>query len=120
MIILFILHFNFLTCTYACRTCLCKCQLSKKCQTMINLILLPLRLKQMGKVQELAGLPALRREIHDVHKVDSCCKVTYIHTDMQTHMQLMWKVERIRKHGKKFKNYFIHIIFFQNNFFSIT
>lgn len=85
MIILFTLHFNFLMCTCACRTCLCKCQLSKKCQAMINLILLPLRLEQMGKVQELAGLPVLRREIHDVHKVYSCSNVAYIHRDMQTH-----------------------------------
>ena len=52
---------------------------------MVNLILVPLRLEQMAEVQELAGLWALRREICDVHKVDSCCNVDYIHTDMQTH-----------------------------------
>lgn len=88
MLILFTLHFNFLMCTCACRSCLCKCQLSKKFQAMINLILLPLRLEQMGKVQELAGLPALRREIHDVHKVDSCYKVAYTHTE---HIQFCGK-----------------------------
>lgn len=59
---------------------MCKCQLSKKCQTTVNLILLPLRLEQMAEVQELAGLPALRREICDVHKVASCCNVDYVHT----------------------------------------
>lgn len=97
MIILFTLHFNFLMCTCACRTCLCKCQLSKKCQTVINLILLPLRLEQMGKVQELGGLSALRREIHDVHKVDSCFKVAYIHTDMQTHTYSNVKIRENKK-----------------------
>lgn len=74
---------------------------------MINLILLPLRLEQMGKVQELAGLPALRREICDVHKVDSCCKVAYIHTDMQAHTYSCGESRENKKTWKKFKNYLL-------------
>lgn len=73
---------------------MCNCQLSKKCQAMVNLILLPLRLEQMARVQELSELPALGREIRDVHKVDSCCNVDYIHTDTDT-LTGIWKVEKI-------------------------
>lgn len=74
---------------------------------MINLILLPLRLKQMGKVQELAGLPAWRREIHEV---DSCCKVAYIQTDMQTHTYSSVENRENKETRKKVKNCFIQII----------
>lgn len=121
MIILFTLHFNFLMCTCAWATCLCTCQLTKKHQTIVNLILLPLRLEQMAKVQELAGFPALRREIHDLPKLYSCCNVRYIDTDMQTHTRI-WKVERIQKVGCSV-NFFIQILLFfpeENSVFTIT
>lgn len=75
----------------------------------------------MAKVQELAGFPALRREIHDVPKLYSCCNVRYIDTVMQTHTRI-WKVERIQKVGCSI-NLFIQILLFfpeENSVFAIT
>lgn len=90
---------------------------------MINLILLPLRLEQMGKVQELAGLPALKWEIHDVHKVDSTCKVAYIHTDMHTQTYNYVESRENKKIWKKLKIILFKLLFsFQNKniLFAIT
>lgn len=85
---------------------------------MVNLILLPLRPEQMAEVQELAGLPALR-EIHDMHGVDFCCNIDYIHTETHKHT---WKVGRIREVGCS-RIFFIQMILFfpeQNILFVIT
>jgi len=56
----------------------------------------------MAEAQQLAGLPALRREFRDVHKADSCCNVDYMHTDMQTHT-CMYMESRENKISRLFK-----------------